>query len=104
MELTQIDRIRRMEELFDKSVETIRQLEQAMQDFAAAQSAIDELEAYYASPVWLADFEADEAGILPADLKRGVLAEDGLYNLLDRYEQMRRALGAESQNEMSRQV
>ena len=100
MELTQIDRIRRMEVLFDKSLEAIHQLEQAMQDFASAQSAIDELEAYYASPEWLADFEADEAGILPADLKRGVLAEDGLYNLLDEYEQLKRDFGVESQNEI----
>ena len=31
---------------------------------------------------WLKDFEADEKGKLPANLKRGVLSEDGLYNLL----------------------
>ena len=28
------------------------------------------------------DYEADEAGQVPTDLKRGVLSEDGLYNLL----------------------
>ena len=26
---------------------------------------------------------ADEAGLLPKDLKRGVLSEDGIYNLLE---------------------
>ena len=31
---------------------------------------------------WLADYEADERGELPQDLKRGVLSEDGLYNLI----------------------
>lgn len=31
---------------------------------------------------WKKDFEADERGELPKDLKRGVLSEDGLYNLL----------------------
>ena len=31
---------------------------------------------------WQEDYEADEAGKVPADLKRGVLSEDGLYNLL----------------------
>ena len=30
----------------------------------------------------LSDFEADEAGLLPPDLKRGFLSEDGIYNLL----------------------
>ena len=34
---------------------------------------------------WRKDFEADEAGKLPQDLKRGVLSEDGLWNLLSDY-------------------
>ena len=40
------------------------------------------LQEYMDSGAWLSDFEADERGELPADLKRGVLSEDGLYNLL----------------------
>ena len=28
------------------------------------------------------DFEADDAGKLPKDLKRGVLSEDGIYDVL----------------------
>ena len=31
------------------------------------------------------DFAADEAGNLPPDLKRGVLSEDGIWNLLSDY-------------------
>jgi hypothetical protein len=31
---------------------------------------------------WKEDYEADEAGKLPSELKRGVLSQDGLYNLL----------------------
>jgi hypothetical protein len=31
---------------------------------------------------WMKDYEADERGELPADLKRGVLSEDALYDLL----------------------
>jgi hypothetical protein len=30
----------------------------------------------------MADYQADEKGELPSDLKRGVLSEDGLWNLL----------------------
>ena len=37
---------------------------------------------YYSSPAWKRDLAADEAGLLPEDLKRGVLSEDGIYNLL----------------------
>lgn len=43
----------------------------------------DELEAYYKSPEWKRDFADDEAGRLPKGLKRGVLSEDGIYNLLE---------------------
>ena len=35
------------------------------------------------SGLWQKDYEADEAGEIPADLPRGVLYEDGLYNLLE---------------------
>ena len=34
------------------------------------------------SGMWLLDYECDERGGLPSDLKRGVLSEDMLYNLL----------------------
>ena len=47
-----------------------------------------ELSAYYESDLWMEDYEADEAGELPADLKRGVLSEDCLYNLLAEYEEL----------------
>ena len=50
-------------------------------------SALYTLEAYYTT-IWLSDFEADEAGLLPPDLKRGVLSEDGIYNLLEEYKRM----------------
>lgn len=39
------------------------------------------LSSYYES-LWKEDFEADEQGLIPKDTKRGVLSEDGLYNLL----------------------
>lgn len=44
------------------------------------------LSEYYEGPLWRSDFEADEAGELPADLLRGVLSEDGIYNVLTEYE------------------
>ncbi len=47
------------------------------------------LDAYYRSPLWRADFEADEAGALPADLPRGVLSEDAVYNALTAYEEQK---------------
>ena len=46
-------------------------------------SGLSILEDYYRSPQWKDDFEADERGGFPADMKRGVLSEDGIYDLLE---------------------
>ena len=86
--MTRIERITHMESLLDKSTEVIARLEQALKDFAALQPDIAELEAYYTSPQWRKDFEADEAGKLPKDLKRGVLSEDGIWNVLNEYKRL----------------
>ncbi len=37
---------------------------------------------YYEGPLWRADYAADEAGLLPKTLRRGVLSQDALYDLL----------------------
>jgi len=77
-----IDRITKMEFYFD----TIKKALEIHPDFlkkeAPAGIMLQELIEYYENGQWLADFEADEAGLLPSDLKRGVLSEDGVYNLL----------------------
>jgi len=86
--MTRTERITHMENLLDKSTEVIHRLEQALEDFTALQPDIAELEAYYTSPQWRKDFEADEAGKLPKDLKRGVLSEDGLWNVLEDYKRL----------------
>lgn len=39
------------------------------------------LKKYY-NKKWLQDYELDEKKLLPKDLKRGVLSQDELYNLL----------------------
>ena len=87
--MNRIERITKMETLFDKSEEVIRRLDPALEDFAALQRASAELEGYYTSPQWRKDFEADEAGKLPKDLKCGVLSEDGLWNLLGDYQRLK---------------
>ena len=62
----------------------------AIKDESAASSKaikedVAELSKYYGSELWKLDFAADEAGNLPPDLKRGVLSEDGIWNLLSDY-------------------
>ena len=64
-----IERIRHMESLYDQALQT-------------GQVPL-ELREYYESGQWLLDYEADERGELPRDLKRGVLSQDGLWDLLN---------------------
>lgn len=64
-----IERITYMEALFDRALET--------------RIISAELRDYYSGGQWLRDYEADERGELPEDLKRGVLSQDGLWNLLE---------------------
>ena len=47
-----------------------------------------ELETYYTGPLWKADLAIDEEYNL-TDIKRGVLSEDGIYNLLEQYKEKR---------------
>lgn len=42
-----------------------------------------ELLGYYEGGQWLLDYEADQRGELPQGLKRGVLSQDGIWNLLE---------------------
>ena len=82
-EMEQIARIRAMERHLDHASQAVMRLSAALDDYVEAQEALHELETYYGSDLWKQDFADDEAGRLPADLKRGVLSEDGIWNLLE---------------------
>jgi len=71
-----------MEQLYDLAKEAMKEQPMSASTYAKAQEAMAELAAYYGSDEWKQDFADDEAGLLPKDLKRGVLSEDGLWNLL----------------------
>ena len=81
--MNQIKRIESMEEKYIKSQKAIKELNKAIKEYSKVQESIRELAAYYSGSDWKKDFQDDEKGKLPKDLKRGVLSEDGIYNLLD---------------------
>lgn len=83
-----VHRIKQMEEILDTANQKMDALEKSIADLKAYQSKIQELEAYYTSPEWKADFAMDEAGKLPKNLKRGVLSEDGIYSVLERNKEL----------------
>ena len=80
--MEQIERIQHYETLLDRIAPVLENLEEALDAFEGIQDDVKELSAYYEDDDWREDFEADEAGKLPADLKRGVLSEDGIYDVL----------------------
>ena len=80
-----IKRIRDMESVLDESRAVIDRLSEAMDEYEDIQDRYYELLNYYSNGQWLRDFEDDEAGRLPHDLKRGVLSEDAVYDLITEY-------------------
>ena len=80
--MEQIERIKTMEQHLDRASQAVMRLSAALDDYAEAQEALRELNTYYGSDEWKQDFADDEAGLLPDDLKRGVLSEDGIWNVL----------------------
>ncbi len=87
---TRVQRIARMEEYFDTLCKAVEHDAESVKRDKALRSIFAELIAYYENGQWLADYEADERGELPAELKRGVLSQDGVYNLLFELEQSKK--------------
>ena len=80
--MEQIKRITYMEQILDEATEAVASLSEALEKYSAIQDKLQELIAYYSSEQWRQDFDDDSAGKLPSSLKRGVLSEDAVYNLL----------------------
>jgi len=82
MSMEQIERIKMMEQRLERAASAVMELSAALDKYEAVQDDLKTLNEYYGSKQWKQDFADDEAGRLPADLKRGVLSEDALWNLL----------------------
>ncbi len=70
----QTERITYHEELMQRTAETISAGTSSAAGFARVQENLRKLSSYYQSPEWKQDFADDEAGLIPSDLKRGVLS------------------------------
>lgn len=88
MDNSQIERIRIMESYLDDSETVIRELSDALLKYEEKQELFYKLEDYYGSASWIDDYEADEEGKIPDDLKRGVLSEDTVYDLIRRHREL----------------
>ena len=85
-----IRRIIEMENRCDRISRVLRAAEVRPDHLDSIRDDVQALSEYYEGSLWREDFDADEAGLLPPDLKRGVLSEDGVYNLLSEYDTLRK--------------
>ncbi len=98
-----IERIKEMEERLDRVTEWLKAAGQKVKASGDSQYHDDReikedirlLDEYYKSEMWRTDFEADEKGELPGTLKRGVLSEDAIYNVLTEFDELIKNSSAE---------
>ena len=91
-----IRRIQRMEADFDRLSQAIQETPASLFSDHRLIAMQKRLTRYYEGGGWMADYRRDERGELPADLKRGVLSEDGLWNLLIDIEECQRSLASKT--------
>ena len=76
-----VERIKKMEEKLDKVTPKVNVFEESLNNLNSVFEDIKALSEYYKKE-WKEDYEADEQGKIPKDLKRGVLSQDTLFDLL----------------------
>lgn len=78
-----IARIKEMEKRYDELTRVLSGLDNAVSAYLDLKEDLEILHNYMESGQWQKDFEADEAGEVPANIKRAVLSEDALYDFLE---------------------
>ena len=84
----QCERIRQAEAALKRAEAALDHLENSYEQYLDAQEDFALLERYLNSEERREDLLADEEGRLPEDLPRGVLSEDGVWNLLERRDEL----------------
>jgi hypothetical protein len=80
--MQEIERIQRMEQALDELSASQKDVSVALEAFSKHLVQWRELSEYYGSEAFHHDLAMDESGKLPAELKRGVLSEDAVYDLI----------------------
>ena len=77
-----ISRITKMEKLFDDLKFSFEKFKEEFYKNKNLQRKLKVLTNYYEHGKWLKDYQLDEENLLPKNLKRGILSQDGFYNFL----------------------
>lgn len=91
----QIERIMKYEGMMREAQEMLETGNASKKSAARLQELMSALDAYYSSEDWKRDYADEEAGLLPTDLKRGVLSQDGIWNLLETFNELMKENDAE---------
>lgn len=86
--MKQIERIKQMENYLDESKESIEELNKALDKYLSTDKKYQKLVDYYTSSLWMKDYEDDENNKLPKNLKRGVLSQDSVYDLINEHKEV----------------
>ena len=81
-----ISRIIKMEKLFDDLKFSFEKSKEEFYKNKNLQRKLKVLTNYYENGKWLKDYQLDEENLLPKNLKRGILSQDGIYNFLSEVE------------------
>ena len=81
-----------MERHLERISHAVMQLSALIDEYDDVREAAQNLDDYYGSDDWKEDFAADEAGLLPAGMKRGVLSEDAIWNVLEDWRELNQIL------------
>ena len=88
-----IKRIEENEKRLDSLLNSVKELEKALEDFKSKKKDLKELKKYYGSKNWLKDKEAYEQNKIPK-IKAGVLSEDAVWNLLENIAELKKEMNA----------
>lgn len=83
-----VRRVKQMEQYLDEILSARATCPESFYKDTAIQEKLRLLKDYYSNGQWLHDYECDERGELPAELKRGVLSQDTLYDLFAMIDQV----------------
>lgn len=83
-----IERIKVMEQFMNEALQLIKKSNITEKELNSLRIYASQLDAYYGSKEWFFDLILDDHEKLPQDLKRGILSEDGLYNLLEECDEL----------------
>ena len=81
-----ISRVTKMEKIFDDLRFSFEKSKEEFYKNKNLQRKLKVLTNYYENGKWLKDYQLDEENLLPKNLKRGILSQDGIYNFLSEVE------------------